>query len=61
MRDRFVSLFAKAEADRAAGQKTIYVEGAEIAERLLSDPLDVRPLHGDIHHDNIIQSPRGWL
>lgn len=61
LRDRFVSLFAKAEADRAAGQKTIYVEGAEIAERLLSDPLDVRPLHGDIHHDNIIQSPRGWL
>lgn len=61
LRDRFVSLFDKAKADRNTGLQSPYVEAAEIAERLLSDPLDVRPLHGDIHHDNIIQSPRGWL
>lgn len=61
LRDRFVSLFDKAKADRNTGLESSYVDAAEIAERLLSDPLDVIPLHGDIHHDNIIQSPRGWL
>jgi streptomycin 6-kinase len=24
-------------------------------------PPDHRPLHGDIHHENIIEGPRGWL
>lgn len=59
--DRFVSLFRKAGADRDAGEKSLYVEAAAIAERLLSDPLDVRPLHGDLHHENIMHGPRGWL
>ncbi|HKU98471.1 MAG TPA: aminoglycoside phosphotransferase family protein [Vineibacter sp.] len=61
LRKRFASLFAKAKADRDAGQETFYVEAARIADRLLADPLDVRPLHGDLHHDNIMHGPRGWL
>ncbi|MER9264283.1 MULTISPECIES: aminoglycoside phosphotransferase family protein [unclassified Mesorhizobium] len=61
LRRRFSSLFKKAKADRAAGEKSLYVEAAEIAERLLSNPHDVRPLHGDLHHDNIMHGPRGWL
>lgn len=61
LRIRFSSLFKKAKADRAAGEKSLYVEAAEIAERLLSNPHDVRPLHGDLHHDNIMHGPRGWL
>ncbi len=59
--ERFVSLFRKARADRDAGNRSIYVEAAEIAERLLADPRDARPLHGDLHHDNIMLGPRGWL
>jgi streptomycin 6-kinase len=61
LRTRFSSLFRKAQADRGASKKSLYVEAAEIAERLLSDPIEVRPLHGDLHHDNIMHGPRGWL
>ena len=24
-------------------------------------PKEVRPLHGDLHHENIMHGPRGWL
>lgn len=61
LRARYASLFSKANADRDAGTKSLYVEAAEIAERLLSNPHDVRVLHGDLHHDNILLGERGWL
>ncbi|MDH6229560.1 streptomycin 6-kinase [Mesorhizobium soli] len=61
LRERFVSLFERADAHRAAGTRSIYVEAADIAERLLSNPCDMRPLHGDIHHENIMHGSRGWL
>lgn len=54
-----MSLFSK--ADREAGALSIYVEAAETAERLLANQRDVRPLHGDLRHDNIMLGPRGWL
>lgn len=57
----FESLFSKAAADRQAGVASIYVRAAALAERLLADQRDIRVLHGDIHHYNIRQSPRGWL
>lgn len=59
--ERFRSLFARATADRRAGRASLYVEAAGIAQRLLDGQRDVRPLHGDLHHDNIMQGPRGWL
>lgn len=59
--ERFKSLFAKARADRDAGEKSLYVEAASVAERLLANQRDVRPLHGDLHHENIMHGPRGWL
>jgi streptomycin 6-kinase len=32
------------------------------AEALLAEPRDVRPLHGDLHHDNVLDAgARGWL
>lgn len=36
---------------------------AEAAQALLSEPVDIRPLHGDIHHDNVLDfgPSRGWL
>lgn len=61
LRERYASLFRKAATDRDAGDDSLYVEAAAIAERLLSNPHDIRPLHGDLHHDNILHGPRGWL
>lgn len=61
LKERFASLFAKAAADREAGRNSPYVEAAVIAERLLANQRDVRPLHGDLHHENIMHGPRGWL
>lgn len=57
----FRSLFDRAGAEKPAGDASIYVRGAALAERLLADPHEVRVLHGDIHHRNIRQSARGWL
>jgi streptomycin 6-kinase len=57
----FGELFNKAERDTQDGIDSIYVRSASLTKRLLADPRDVRVLHGDIHHRNIRQSPRGWL
>jgi len=61
LRTRFASLFKKARDDRDSGADSLYVEAAATAERLLSHPHDIRPLHGDLHHENIIHGSRGWL
>lgn len=61
LKDWFRELFERAESERALGVESIYVHGADLAARLLADPLDVCVLHGDIHHRNIRQSSRGWL
>ncbi len=34
--------------------------GQAIARDLLSTTTDIRPLHGDLHHDNIKLGPDGW-
>ena len=59
--ERFESLFQRAAIDRDAGAESLYVDAAALATGLLSDQRDVRPLHGDLHHENIMLSPRGWL
>ncbi|OJU50776.1 MAG: 3'-kinase [Mesorhizobium sp. 61-13] len=59
--ERFAALFAKAERDRTAGLSSPYVEAAGVAQHLLDDAKGVRPLHGDLHHDNILFGTRGWL
>lgn len=61
LRERFTSLFAKTKADKSAGEASLYVEGAALAARLLDAPRNVRPLHGDLHHENLVFGPRGWL
>ena len=57
----FAELFNKAAADKRAGVESIYARCTPLAQRLLADQREVRVLHGDIHHRNIRQSPRGWL
>jgi streptomycin 6-kinase len=61
LKERFSSLFAKAKLDRDAGLKSLFVDAAQTAERLLDHQRDVRPLHGDLHHENVFFGPRGWL
>lgn len=62
VRQRFESLFARATQDQVAGNNSIYVRGARVAEQLLANPQDECVLHGDIQHHNIrLHSERGWL
>ena len=57
----FRSLFAKADQDRKNGLETIFMRAAQRAETVFAQPHEPRVLHGDIHHENIRQSARGWL
>lgn len=57
----FEELFNRGAIDKLTGTDSIYVRSASLAKRLLADSREVRVLHGDIHHRNIRQSPRGWL
>lgn len=61
LHDYFRSLFLKAEADRNAGLASQFTEAAPVAGRLLAKQRPAIPLHGDIHHENILFGPRGWL
>jgi streptomycin 6-kinase len=62
VRQRFRSLFDTAAQDEAAGEASIYVRGARVAQHLLANPQDQCVLHGDIQHHNIRLHPvRGWL
>ncbi len=56
----FESLFRKAQQDRNQGAVSIYTEAAATAEHLIANQRNFRPLHGDLHHENIMNSHRGW-
>jgi streptomycin 6-kinase len=46
----------------AEQQGGTYLLGLKAAEALLAEPQDVVVLHGDMHHDNVLDfGPRGWL
>lgn len=54
--DWFQPLFRLADSHSALSP------AAEQARSLLADQRDVRPLHGDLHHDNVLDfEARGWL
>ena len=57
----FASLFGKAERDRKEGVAGPYAEAAELAQTLIANQQDIKPLHGDLHHENIVHGSRGWL
>nr|WP_255639239.1 aminoglycoside phosphotransferase family protein [Deinococcus betulae] len=43
-------------------QSSLFAGCWGLAQALLSSPQDVRPLHGDLHHGNVLHSSeRGWL
>ena len=57
LEERFAALLALA----SAVPNPFVAEAAELAGALLRDQRDVRPLHGDFHHENLWLGPRGWL
>lgn len=61
LRARFQPLF---DTDVRAWPHTardLYARASGIALRLFDRPTALVPLHGDLHHDNIMSSDRGWL
>jgi len=59
MERNFRSLFAKTRTEPV---DSIYTVGAGLAERLIESEQEVKILHGDIYHENILESSvRGWL
>jgi len=61
LRERFQPLF---DTDVRAWPHTardMYARAAGIALKLFDRPTAQIPLHGDLHHDNIMSSDRGWL
>lgn len=59
MRENFRALFAVASSVFA---DPIFAIGADVAEKLISSEKEIRVLHGDIHHKNILESKdRGWI
>ncbi len=57
----FESLFRKAEQDRTDGVDSPYVEAATLAQELIGRQRNVKPLHGDLHHENVMRGERGWI
>jgi streptomycin 6-kinase len=46
----------------ASAEGGVFVRCAAVARRLLAEPGEPVVLHGDLHHDNVLDfGPRGWL
>ena len=62
LKTRFRSLFKKAKQEHKEGITSIYTKAANVTEKLLAAERDFAPLHGDMHHGNVLfSSKRGWL
>ena len=47
---------------KRAGEHPLLARSAAAARRLLAGARDIVPLHGDLHHDNVLDGgARGWL
>jgi streptomycin 6-kinase len=61
LRERFDALFSRAGKADGSGNDRIYRLAASTISALLESAKSSVPLHGDLHHDNIVFGPRGWL
>ncbi len=61
LRQRFEALFKTDVRVWPHTARDLYARAAGIALKLFDKPAPDVPLHGDLHHDNIISSQRGWL
>jgi streptomycin 6-kinase len=56
--EQWLSALPQAASERGG----LFVSAADTAARLLGTATDIRPLHGDIHHGNVLDAEeRGWL
>jgi streptomycin 6-kinase len=61
LEERFAPLH-EIDADELPGSgRDLFARAKGISYQLLEKPVGERPLHGDLHFDNIVSSPRGWL
>ena len=59
---RFAALFERAENETDESLRALLAWSSALATKLLATQSGVRPLHGDIHHGNIVSGgARGWL
>jgi streptomycin 6-kinase len=59
--ERFAALFDLRLADDCEPQlRAAMAKARSMAQELLSSQVDQRPLHGDLHHDNIRKAARGY-
>lgn len=57
-----LNIWFRALEPAAAARGGVLIEAHRAAQALLAEPQDVVPLHGDVHHANILDfGPRGWL
>jgi streptomycin 6-kinase len=61
LRQRFQPLFDTDVRTWPHTARDLYARASGIALRLFDRPTAQIPLHGDLHHDNILSSDRGWL
>jgi len=61
LREHFAPLFSTNIRNWPYTARDLFARAAGVALTLFDRPSAQVPLHGDLHHDNIISSPRGWL
>jgi len=61
LRQRFDALFTTNVRAWPHTARDLYARASGIALKLFDKPSPSIPLHGDLHHDNIMSSDRGWL
>ena len=61
LRLRFRALFDMAPSHWPGKSRDLLARAVGIAHGLFDKPAPAVPLHGDLHHDNILSSARGWL
>jgi len=61
LRERFEALFNTDTRIWPHTARDLYARASGIARKLFDKPMPSMPLHGDLHHDNIMSSDRGWL
>lgn len=61
LRERFQTLFDTDVRVWPHTARDLYARASGIAFKLFDRPSAQIPLHGDLHHDNILSSDRGWL
>jgi streptomycin 6-kinase len=61
LRQRFEALFAADVRSWPHTARDLYARSSGIALKLFDKPMPEIPLHGDLHHDNVLGSDRGWL